>query len=262
MVPGDDWITIAFVSGFLVTLISGLRLFFSEKKGAGTILFISLALAILSVGTQYKHIEFDLTNGKITTETWGQKQDEAATIIRNLKPLSEANAQQASLIASKLGLWNSGYTNPELENLLIQINEILTAAGSTKTKYNELIAPIIERVKLNYVNAGLHIATETYKHAAEDIEGAIIKSDQNDPERNKLIAKRDQLKKERKKIFELYTGRPLDSLAPLINAVQTSSILDRQNRLLTDLSDLERDLKYFGAHLRLKRKIDLNGIYK
>jgi hypothetical protein len=66
--------------------------------------------------SKFKHVKgfgFD-------AETWDEKQVEAAQLVDQLSSISEGLSQQVALLASRIGFWVSGLSNPELAALLRQ----------------------------------------------------------------------------------------------------------------------------------------------
>jgi hypothetical protein len=62
-------------------------------------------------------------------------------------------SQQVALLASRLGLWGSGLSNPELASLLRNTETILETANAPEQQREEIVLPIRERISLNYWQA-------------------------------------------------------------------------------------------------------------
>jgi hypothetical protein len=104
------------------------------------VLSIGFLMLLLLHMSKFKHVQgfgFD-------AETWDEKQVEAAQLVDQLSSASEALSQQVALVASRLGLWGSGLTNPELADLLQQTRKTLEAAKIPKARRDEILSPHIE----------------------------------------------------------------------------------------------------------------------
>lgn len=104
-----------------------------------------LVLLLLNM-SKFKHVKgfgFD-------AETWDEKQIKAADLVDKLSSTSDALNQQVALLASRLGIWGPGLTNPELIDLLQQMRKQLNAASISKTRIDEITAPIRRRIAMDY----------------------------------------------------------------------------------------------------------------
>jgi hypothetical protein len=68
--------------------------------------------------------------------------------------LGQAPSQQLALITSKLGLWDSGLSNPQTAELIENTRQILQTTGTTESERKNILAPLYWRMALNYVEAG------------------------------------------------------------------------------------------------------------
>jgi hypothetical protein len=243
----------------LLIVGSCLALAYNDRtQAAGVVLGFAFLCLILLVCSRFKHVK----GFGFEAEMWDQKQIEAAALIDRLKLLSESNAQQTALIAAHLGLMDSGLTNPQLAELLVQTEQTLVAVGTPKSKRYEFTAPLIERIKMNYFFAAIRVAQQAFDHAAEDIGKSIQKA--NPETRDTLIAQSAQLNQVQQKITHLPMKQFLEanSLNPIIDVVRASPTFDNRDKLLETLSEFDEDFRFFATNLRLKRNIDLGYIYK
>jgi len=228
------------------------------RTHAKWVLVFAFLFAVLLVCSRFKHVK----GFGFEAEMWDQKQIEAAALIDRLTLLSESTAQQTGLIAARLGFMDSGLTNPQLAELLAQTEKTLTAVGTSKSKRDELTAPVINRIKWNYISDAKGFASQAYKREINETDNSI--STVNSDTRDSLIAKSLQLKKVLQKIDNLPL-KPLfeaNNLNPLIDIVRASPSIDTREKLLETLSELDDDLRFFATNLRLRRNINLDYLYK
>lgn len=238
-------------------LVGGYLAWKGRPHAQGVLVFAFLVLVLL-VCYRFKHVK----GFGFEAEMWDQKQTDAAKLIDRLKLLSESNAQQMGLIAAHLGIMDSGLTNPQLAELLTQTEQTLAAVDTPKSKRDEFTAPLIERIKKNYVFAAKRVADQKYKQAMEEIGNSIHTA--NSDTRDALIAKSAQLSQLRQKINHLPMKQFLEanSLNPMIDVVRASPTFNTRDKLLETLSEFNDDLRFFATNLRLKRNIDLDYVYK
>src|SRR5262249_21640908 len=125
-----------------------------------------LVLLLLHV-SKFKHV-----NGfGFDAETWDEKQVEAAQLVDQLSSTSEALSQQVALLASRVGLWDAGLTNPELAALLQQTDKQLIANNKTisASRRNAILVPIRVRVSANYWHAAVNIIDAAYINKSNEI---------------------------------------------------------------------------------------------
>lgn len=228
------------------------------RSHAQLVLIFAFLFAVLLVCSRFKHFK----GFGFEAEMWDQKQIEAAALIDRLTQLSESTAQQTGLIASRLGLWGSGLTNPELAELLAQTEKTLETVGTSKSKRNELTAPIIDRIKWNYILAAQSLASQAYTSAIKDTDNSIRIA--NSDNRDAIITKSTQLKQVLQRIGNLPLKPFLEanSLKPIMDIVRASPTFETRDKLLDTLSEFDEDLRFFATNLRLKRNINLDYIYK
>jgi hypothetical protein len=138
--PAMETFTYILTAILAVTLI-GTGIFLCVRKGQQPVRPTTVA-AVLSVGflmllllhmSKFKHVKgfgFD-------AETWDEKQVQAAQLVDQLSSISEGLSRQVALLASRIGLWGTGLTNPELATLLRQTNAQLQAT-TTVSQINAL----------------------------------------------------------------------------------------------------------------------------
>jgi hypothetical protein len=110
--------------------------------------FLLVVLLVLAKFKRFKGFGFE-------AEMWEEKQIEAAALVDRLSLLSEAVAQQVALIASKLGLWDAGLSFPQMADLLDQTQRLLDAAEVLPDRRDDILAPLYQRIELNYWHAAL-----------------------------------------------------------------------------------------------------------
>ena len=238
--------------------VGGFLLYGNRTAAAATALSFAFLFCVLLVGARFKHFK----GFGFEAEMWDQKQVEAAALIDRLSLLSESTAEQTGLVASRLGLWDSGFTNPELAALLDQMERTLSATDIAKSKRNELAAPVVERIKKNYVFSSKQVADKAYMLAISATDNSLRTATAET--RDSLIAKSTQFNQVRQTINNLPIERfiELNNISPIIDAVKSAPDFDGQEQLLSTLSEFDDDLKFFAANLQLRRKIDINYVYR
>ena len=246
----------AAATGLLI--LGGFLLYSNRTTAATAALSFAILFSVLLVGARFKHFK----GFGFEAEMWDQKQVEAAALIDRLSLLSETTAEQTGLVASRLGFMDSGFTNPELAALLNQMERTLSATGIAKSKRNELEAPVVERIKKNYVFSSKQVADKAYMLAISATDSSLRTAT---PEtRDTLIAKSAQFNQVRQTINNLPIERfiELNSITPIIDAVKSAPDFDGRDQLLSTLSDFDDDLKFFATNLQLRRNIDINYVYR
>jgi hypothetical protein len=219
----------------------------TAKAAAVTALlsFGFLTLVLLQI-SKFKHV-----NGfGFEAETWDQKQVQAARLVDELSEMSKALSQQIALLASRLGLWGEGLTNPELASLLRQTENILETAEIPKQQWEESLAPIRQRIALNYWRAADNLIVAAYNQE----HNKIIEQTRDETKAQALLGERDR-------ILAIMVDMPHD-LEPLITPVRNAKIFKAPPRLMAELGDLDEDLRYFSSNKdTLRRDIDLEKVY-
>jgi hypothetical protein len=147
----------------------------------GAVLSTGFLILLLLHMSKFKHVKgfgFD-------AETWDEKQVEAAKLVDQLSSVSEALSQQVALVASRLGLWGSGLTNPELVHLLKQLENTFDAAKIPKVRREEISLPIRQRIAYNYWEKAYTNLDATYVHQEQNANSQDVRKEL-DPERDVL----------------------------------------------------------------------------
>jgi hypothetical protein len=153
-VVSETWDAIAnwIIAGATILLVISGGLLAYHKRSAGVVTAVlgaAIVFALLLTFSRYQ----DFEGYGVTVHMWKKEQVEAAELISRLKYLSESNAQQSALVAARVGYSDSAFSNVELMNILTQTEATLRVVNTPEAVKQELTAPIIERVKLNYIAA-------------------------------------------------------------------------------------------------------------
>jgi hypothetical protein len=145
--------TITFVITALAALaLIGMGIGLSRRnessKGAITaVLTFGFLVLLLLHMSKFKHVKgfgFD-------AETWDEKQVEAGKLVDQLSSMSEVLSQQIVLLSSRLGMWDSGLTTPELMDIYKQTEKQLKAASIPNPRRDEILEPLRRRIVLGYI---------------------------------------------------------------------------------------------------------------
>jgi hypothetical protein len=212
--------------------------------------FVFLLVVVLTI-SNYKHIK----GFGFEAEMWSDKQKEAASLIDRLELLSKATSGQLALIASKLGLWDSGLSNPETAALLDTTRQILESTGTSDAERKNILAPLYERIELNYIYvANRLVRRELDKQTNET--NAARNSAQGDEARS-LMKKSQTIEDTVRKANESGTDAlSRKTIQPVQKLVNDSPILTGSTQLVNDLKEIVDDISYFKANGRLRRTID------
>jgi hypothetical protein len=206
--------------------------------------FLMLLLLHMSKFKHVKGFGFD-------AETWDEKQVQAAELLDKLSSTSEALSHQTALLASRLGLWDSGLTNPELADILQRTEKQLEAGQTQKSRQNEILAPIKRRIAPNYWRAAQNLIDKTYMEQHDELMKA-----------NSDRQKQEELIKEMRRIDDITVDMPRN-LEPLITAIKNSKLFNVPKSSLTELNEIDTDLRFFDAsgQKTLRRNINLEELY-
>jgi len=202
--------------------------------------------------SKFKHV----TGFGFEAETWDEKQVEAAQLVDQLSSASEALSQQVALVASRLGLWGSGLTNPELADLLQQTKKTLEAAKIPKARMDEILLPIKQRISYNYWKTAYRNLDAIYAHQYIT----------NLPNQNELKREQDELFKLNQDELHTLDNDPRAmprSIDQLLSVINQSKVFKAPPDLSQELNDINDDLRFFVAsdEDKLRRKIDLEKAY-
>jgi hypothetical protein len=129
--------------------VGGYLGFADKTASASAVLGSAFILVVLLVVAKFKRVK----GFGFEVEMWEQTQVEAAELVERLTDLSNAVAKQVALIASKLGLWRSALSHPEMADLMEQVAQLFAAANKPKAQRDEMLAPLYDRIELDYWSA-------------------------------------------------------------------------------------------------------------
>lgn len=227
----------------------------NESASAGTVLGFGFLLVVLLLLAKFKRIK----GFGFEAEMWDEKQIQAAVLVDKLTALATLTSEQVALISAKLGLWDSALTNPQMIALLKQADTVLQATDVPKSKRDEILAPIRDRIALNYLNVAHHIADAGFKVEIKQLNTKLNTA--VEPERGTLAATIRQLEAERNKLNGRTTYEECKAhhtLEPIRSLART--LLTSHDGLLRELSELEADLVAFRQNQELRRDIDLSPL--
>lgn len=222
--------------------------------------FVFLFIIVLSV-SKFRHF-----NGwGFEAETWDQKQIEAAVLVDRLKSMTEATSGQVALLASKLGLWESGLSNPQLADLLKQTRQILDQAEVAGSEQEVILEPLYNRITTNYASAAYALVDRALAQRLSSLQAersAAITAQKADyvSKLTQEIAAAD------KELQELRSGQ-LSYMNPtgigaLIAKLKTTSSLAGNTNLLDELTNIQIDVAFFESNRTLRRRIDWAYVYQ
>lgn len=195
-------------------------------------------------------------------EMWEDKQVQAAKLIDRLELLSKASTQQVALIAARLGLWDSGFSNPELGELVEVTRQILQSTGTSDAERKNILSPLYRRVALNYVNAAARMVDLDLQNNKETFAAVQKAATTEDwPKwQEKLLAVEMTIKKVRElSVLDMIEHR---TIQPLQLLVRESDVTAGKTDLVSQLSDIAADITYFEANGKLRRLIDWSYLWK
>jgi hypothetical protein len=243
--------------------------------------FVFLFIVVLSL-SKFKHL-----NGfGFEAETWDQKQVEAAVLVQKLTTLTEASSQQVALMASKLGLLDNGFTNPQLGQLLEQTRQVLAGTDISTNRRDQILEPIVKRIDLNYEFAAWAIVNRAFAQrqvsAQDQLVPAIVAAgtaDRAEAEAGKADAEKTAARKAgvaslNKKLDsavdelnrfhrELSNSGPnnIATVAAILRFISTTS-LAKDDELLKQLNEIDDDVRFFDENKSLRREIDWAGMFQ
>jgi hypothetical protein len=247
-------LTITALGAIGLLIIGGFLAMRHHTAASSAVLGFAFLFVLLLFVSKFKHVH----GFGFEAEMWEQKQVEAAVLVDKLSTTSVAVAQQVGLIASRLGLWASEFTNPELADLLEQTDEMLTKADVSKQRKEELLAPVYGRIELNYLFAAKQVAINAFQQAST----LLLPSNPSDEVRAELQRKSKEATDNWAKVTQVSLKQFLQdkSLAPIV-AVVSQSGLPNQEALLAEIAAIDEDLKFFVANHKLRRRIDFTYLY-
>ena len=245
------------ISIFAISLtVGGFYLAMNDKPvPSGMLLgfgFLFVVLLILAKFKRFKGFGFE-------AELWEDKQIEAAELVNRLRLISVSVAEQVVLISSKLGLWDSGFSFPEMANLLEQANKLLEASGIPETNREDILNPIYKRIELNYWHAARNAVSRALDERANFVNmrnfELMKKGKKVDPE-NSDAADIEHDKQILVGIsFESF--RRDGSLKDLVEFALNSKSLSSEPKSLHEIKEIDLDFEYFRAKRSFRRVVNL-----
>jgi len=226
----------------------------ATEAATSAMAFVFLIVCVLTIAN-YKRIK----GFGFEAEMWEEKQVQAAKLIDRLELLSKASAQQVSLIAAKMGLWDSGLSNPQMADLVDTTRRILQHTGTTEAERKDILAPLYQRVTLNYVGAAIRLIDQELRsdQAAFDVEK---KTGFTDALRERMRLVDEATKRLRDiKTVEMAERK---SILPLEVLVKEDPAFAGKVDLLAALAEIKTDVGYFEANGVLRRPIDWSYLWK
>lgn len=235
-------------AAFSLTLIGAYKAISGDAAAAAGALgfgFLFVVLLLLSKFKRFKGFGFE-------AETWGEKQNEAAVLIDNLKGLSEAISFQLASLATKVGGWGSYYSIDELAELATQISKMLKASESSAGQVSKALDPIYERMEKLYCQAAFYIVQ---KGISEKIKNAPLpKKEMTEDLRQELIHSRRELEADQKTLNEkkstLLGEKNIDAIEKFAATLES---VKSDREILSNLAEINRDLIYFSSSRTLRR---------
>ena len=217
-------------------------------RRAAVPLAFCVALAAVLVGSRFTHVR----GFGLEAELWSDKQREAAALIDRLKVLSLSSSEQTSLLASRLGRWDSGLSNKELVTLLQQTAQLLDTFEFDKARQEEILVPIRTRVEMNFVTAAYRTIDGALRDKAAQINMSLANA--TTEQRLALVTQMQSVETDMRAFVALDilnkfpTSKTLDPLVEFAKGAQSLS-----PAAATEVNELAADLKQFQATRTLRR---------
>jgi hypothetical protein len=217
------------------------------RKAAVPLAFC-VALAVILVGARFNHIK----GFGLEAELWSDKQAEAVALVDRLKVLSVSTSEQAALLASRLGRWESGLSNKELVGLLQQTAQLLDTFQIDKARQEEILAPIRTRLEMNFAAAAYVAVDGALRDKANQLATSLANATS---EQRPALAKEMQTVETDMRTFvavdilhKFPTGKTLDPLVEFAKSAQS-----RAPAAAPEVNELAADLKQFQTTRTLRR---------
>jgi hypothetical protein len=245
----------------LLILIGGFIALTDKTRSAAAPLAFGLLLIAMVFLAKFRHFEF----WGLKFETWDQKQVEAAELVDRLRLISDGTSEQVALLASKIGIWDSGFTNPQLQFQIDQIHALLVAANVSKLRQEEILDPVYRRVHLNLFFA----ACQLIQRAIENRRAQLLDDSKNttDPSgQSRTIADRSANEKALRTFRDIQSelnqkGRnEAGRISRLMTFARDS--LSNDAPLAKDLEEIKLDDDFFLSNRHLRRNIDFTYLYE
>jgi hypothetical protein len=255
----ESFIRIVVIIFAVVLFLVASYLYLSKSTGAASSAmgFVILLVVVLTI-SNYKRIQ----GFGFEAEMWDDKQAQAAKLIDRLELLSRASTQQVAQIAAKLGLWDSGFSNPELEKLIDVSRKILGDTGTSDAERQNILAPLYRRVTINYVNAAHQIVNRALTKEREDL--ASLRRTTPPEDAPALQQQMQTVDEEIKQFSELNVMEMIDhrTIQPFQNFVRDAPKISPKSEVSAELVEISTDMSYFETNGSLRREIDWSYLYK
>lgn len=249
------WISnIIITSGAAGLLALGAYLAAQDKTAtAGTVLgfgFLLVALLLLAKFKRIKGFGFE-------AEMWDEKQVQAAALVDKLTALATLTSEQVALISAKLGLWDAGFSNLQMAALMINADAVMEATDVPKSRRDEILGPIRDRIAVNYWSVARHITDAGLRVEMERLHGELAKA--VEPERSALATTIQKLDAERGELNGL-RYEEFKSVEPIHRIAKKN--LASHDPLLKELAEIGTDLIAFQQNRKLRRDVDLSPLFR
>lgn len=207
-----------------------------------------VALAVVLVGARFNHVK----GFGLEAELWTDKQAEAVALVDRLKVLSLASSEQAALLASRLGRWESGLTNRELVNLLQQTAQLLDTLQIDKERQEEILSPIRTRLEMNFAAAAYLAIDGALRDKAAQINTSLANA--TSEQRPALTTQMQSVDADMRAFVAIDILRKFPAsktLDPLVEFAKGAHSLTPA--AATEVSELAADLKQFQTTRTLRR---------
>jgi hypothetical protein len=246
----------------LLLLIGGYIALTDKTRAAVTPLAFGLLFIAMVFLAKFRHFEF----WGMKFETWDQKQVEAAELVDRLRLISDGTSEQVALIAAKIGTWDSGFTNPQLQTQIDRVHSLLTAANVAKARQEEILEPVYNRVHLNLFFAACQVILKGFEKNRVDFLERLNHT--TDPPGQRAIqaeinANDANLRKFRDLQGEInQKGRnAAGRIGRLLNFAREVALTNDAS-IERDLQDIKLDDEFFLDNKRLRREIDFTYLYQ
>lgn len=241
--------------GAIFLLGVGIYLAVQDKTAtAGTALGFAALFVVLLLLAKFKHVKAF----GFEAEMWEQKQVEAAALVDKLTALATLTSEQVALISAKLGLWSGALTNPEMVALMKQAGAVMQSTEVPENRRDEILAPIRDRVLMNYWGAAFRITEISFGKELEQLGEKLGRA--VEPERGELVSTINRINQALGKLrteltYPKFKENP--SLEPILSLAK--SHLGNHDRLIRELTELQNDLVAFQQNRELRRNIDISS---
>jgi hypothetical protein len=256
----DQFFRFAFGAIAILLLIAGAYLALSDRwRPSLAVLTCGFLIVLVVFISRFKIVEGPWG---FRAETWDQKQVEAAQLVDKLTVISDGIAEQVSLVVSRLGLWDSSYSLPQMEVLIDQLKRLLESANISQSRRDEILMPAYKRVEADY----LQHAKRLVERALEQRRREVVETPPNmaDSDWPALREKRQQQDADVRRLRgSAPTDPKITSIEALLAFVRAAPSLEtRSNSLQADIGELKLDLDYFRSNHKLRRRQDFSYLYQ